>query len=309
MKRLFTTIAVVGLLVPVMASAADNGRGNGRFGGDRAAQAQNQGGGGNFGNRGFGGRGNFNRGGDTAVTQNAAPQGNVNGGFRGRGNFDRGATAAAAPNTVAPNPAPQRTFAPRDRAFGGRANNFEARQFTPNTAPAAAPNPQPRVGANNFQGGNRGFNQPDGNRGNVAGRGAFDNRNFGNRNFDNRNFGNRNFDNRNLGNRNFGNNHRDFRFNRPNTNGRYFTYRGRQFAQVRVRPFYYPRGFTYRRYYAGSFLPTLFLTQQYFFDEFYDVGLPPPPPGTRWIEYGPDALLVDVFTGQVIDVIYDVFYW
>jgi Ni/Co efflux regulator RcnB len=39
-----------------------------------------------------------------------------------------------------------------------------------------------------------------------------------------------------------------------------------------------------------------------------DLGLPPPPPGDQWVRYGPDLLLVDVSTGQIVDVIYDAFY-
>jgi Ni/Co efflux regulator RcnB len=36
--------------------------------------------------------------------------------------------------------------------------------------------------------------------------------------------------------------------------------------------------------------------------------LPYAPPGTRWVRYYDDALLVDTFTGQVVDVIYN-FFW
>ncbi len=36
--------------------------------------------------------------------------------------------------------------------------------------------------------------------------------------------------------------------------------------------------------------------------------LPPAPQGTRWIRYYNDALLVDMWTGEVIDVVHDVFW-
>lgn len=36
--------------------------------------------------------------------------------------------------------------------------------------------------------------------------------------------------------------------------------------------------------------------------------LPPAPPGTRWIRYYNDALLVDTWTGEVIDVIHNIFW-
>jgi hypothetical protein len=32
------------------------------------------------------------------------------------------------------------------------------------------------------------------------------------------------------------------------------------------------------------------------------------PPDYQWVRYGPDLLLVDLTTGEVIDVVYDVFY-
>jgi Ni/Co efflux regulator RcnB len=38
------------------------------------------------------------------------------------------------------------------------------------------------------------------------------------------------------------------------------------------------------------------------------VGLPPPPYGYRWVRYGPDALLVNICDGRILDVIYDAFY-
>jgi Ni/Co efflux regulator RcnB len=36
--------------------------------------------------------------------------------------------------------------------------------------------------------------------------------------------------------------------------------------------------------------------------------LPFAPPGYRWIRYYDDALLIDTWDGQVVDVIYD-FFW
>ena len=38
------------------------------------------------------------------------------------------------------------------------------------------------------------------------------------------------------------------------------------------------------------------------------MGLEPPPPGYRWVRYGPDLLLVNVRTRRVADVIYGAFY-
>ncbi|HSZ51992.1 MAG TPA: RcnB family protein [Caulobacteraceae bacterium] len=55
-------------------------------------------------------------------------------------------------------------------------------------------------------------------------------------------------------------------------------------------------------------MPTLFLTSTYFFNNWAMMGLEPPPPGYRWVRYGPDLLMVEVFTGRIVDVIYGAFY-
>jgi Ni/Co efflux regulator RcnB len=48
--------------------------------------------------------------------------------------------------------------------------------------------------------------------------------------------------------------------------------------------------------------------QDYWLTDFYDFGLTPPPPGTVWVRYGDDALLIDEYNGEVIQVAYNVFY-
>ena len=91
---------------------------------------------------------------------------------------------------------------------------------------------------------------------------------------------------------------------RPN---QYF-WRGRWFGRYRAPAFVYPRGYSYRIWYPGNRLPLLFLTTQFFFDNFRTLGLEVPPPGYRWVRYGPDLLLVNVRTGDIDDVIYGAFY-
>ena len=72
--------------------------------------------------------------------------------------------------------------------------------------------------------------------------------------------------------------------------------------------FRWPHGFSYRRYAYGQFLPLVFLSSSYWLYDYAEYGLPYPPPGTYWLRYGPDALLVDRHTGEIIQVIYGVFY-
>jgi Ni/Co efflux regulator RcnB len=80
------------------------------------------------------------------------------------------------------------------------------------------------------------------------------------------------------------------------------------FHRIRARTFHYPRGYRYRRFRVGLILPALFLSSAYFFNSYYDLGLGPPPPGYVWVRYGPDLLLVNRYTGRVVDVIYGAFY-
>ena len=87
-----------------------------------------------------------------------------------------------------------------------------------------------------------------------------------------------------------------------------FEYHGRPFNPVRVAPFVYPRGWAYRRWAIGAVLPPVFLASAYYYSDWAALGLPPPQPGFQWVRYGPDLLLVDVITGQVVDVVYGAFY-
>jgi Ni/Co efflux regulator RcnB len=74
-------------------------------------------------------------------------------------------------------------------------------------------------------------------------------------------------------------------------------------------PWVYPPGYAYRRWAAGAILPPLFWrTPTYYYPGWAALGLPPPPPGDQWIQYGPDLLLVNVTTGEIVNVVYGVFY-
>jgi Ni/Co efflux regulator RcnB len=55
-------------------------------------------------------------------------------------------------------------------------------------------------------------------------------------------------------------------------------------------------------------LPRLFLAAPYYYDDYWGLGVGAPPPGCRWVRYGPDLLLVDVRSGRIRDVLYGSFY-
>lgn len=87
-----------------------------------------------------------------------------------------------------------------------------------------------------------------------------------------------------------------------------FSWHGRWYAQRPGPVFRYPPGYAYRRWAIGAFLPGLFLGSAYFYDDWRGLGIDRPPPGRRWVRYGPDLVLVNVRTRRIEDVIYGVFY-
>lgn len=69
----------------------------------------------------------------------------------------------------------------------------------------------------------------------------------------------------------------------------------------------WPSGYHYHRYYYGQILPWIFIEPQFYFTDYYDYGFDAPPYGFEWVRYGPDLLLVNIDTGEVVDVEYGVF--
>ncbi|MEI9931528.1 MAG: RcnB family protein [Rhizomicrobium sp.] len=85
-------------------------------------------------------------------------------------------------------------------------------------------------------------------------------------------------------------------------------WRGKWITRIRINAFRYPSGWSYRYWYIGDVLPALFLNASYYYDDISPLGLETPPPGYRWVRYGPDLLLVNLATGSVEEVAYGVFY-
>jgi hypothetical protein len=86
------------------------------------------------------------------------------------------------------------------------------------------------------------------------------------------------------------------------------SYHGHPINRVHLAPFAYPPGYGYRQWGIGMALPALFLAPAYFYADWAALGLAPPQPGYQWVRYGPDLLLVDLSTGQVVDAAYGVVY-
>jgi Ni/Co efflux regulator RcnB len=70
----------------------------------------------------------------------------------------------------------------------------------------------------------------------------------------------------------------------------------------------FPRGFGYRVWSFGEFLPAPFFADNYTLYDYWDYGLPQPPPGFEWVRVGGDALLVRPVDGYILDVAHDLFW-
>jgi Ni/Co efflux regulator RcnB len=153
---------------------------------------------------------------------------------------------------------------------------------------------------------------------NGNGAGQFNNNN---QRFDNNRPGNNDnrFDNNRNDNR-FGNNNNNRFDNRPGFNPRGGTnWRNDSWNDYR-RVFNSPQRFRapawraptsnwrYTRFSFGAILPSLFFSSNYYINDWSNYGFDYPPPGTRWVRYGPDALLIDVYTREIIQVRYNAFY-
>jgi Ni/Co efflux regulator RcnB len=78
--------------------------------------------------------------------------------------------------------------------------------------------------------------------------------------------------------------------------------------RFRANPYNWYAGYSYQRYGYGQRLPRHFFARNFWLSNFYYYGLFAPPPGYVWVRYGPDALLIDIETGEIVQVQYDMFY-
>ena len=167
---------------------------------------------------------------------------------------------------------------------------------------------------NNAQDNNRRGDNQGGNRGAQAAPPAASN--GGNNNFrqgdndrrqDFRNNGGQNDRRGNYGNRNNGQNWGGGGYR---NNNNWSSYQRNYRSQQRFRgPTYQrPRGWYGQRWTYGQVLPSLFWTSNYWINNYNSYGLQAPPPGTVWVRDGYDAILIDRYNGQIIQVAYDVYY-
>ena len=85
-------------------------------------------------------------------------------------------------------------------------------------------------------------------------------------------------------------------------------WRDRHRSLFRVGFYYDPFGWNYRPYSIGWRLWPSYYSSRYWIHDPWQYRLPYAPPGYRWIRYWDDAILVDTWTGEVVDVIHN-FFW
>jgi Ni/Co efflux regulator RcnB len=219
-----------------------------------------------------------NRGPAPQMAIQAPPNGEQNRGLD-RGERDRG-------------PAPQMTVqAPQNRGDqnrGDQGRGDQGRDFNRGERDRAA---APQLAAPQDRGGDR--------------RMGFDRRGPENRNAfnDNRGGGGFNRDSRsNYRSPGFGGQRRDF------SSFRDFHRDFRAPHRFQVRSYRRPSGWYSHRWSFGEFLPSAFWVRDYWLIDFADYDLPPPPYGAIWVRVDRDALLIDEDSGEIITVVYDVFY-
>ena len=85
-------------------------------------------------------------------------------------------------------------------------------------------------------------------------------------------------------------------------------YRDRNRSRFHFSFYFDPFGWSYRRYNIGYRLWPSYYQQDYWLSDPWQYRLPPAYGPYRWVRYYDDALLVNIYTGTVVDVIYN-FFW
>jgi len=293
-KILILALATAAAIVPAMASAQDRGDRHNRGGDSSASQPRNNGGGrardngraatpaptpapapraNNDGSR-YGSWAGRNAGRDGSFS---APNGNGQAQAQARAQAQAQAQAQARAQTESRSRADGRG----SRNDGARYGSWAGRNAGPDgsfSTPTANDQSRSRTDRNRWNnGGNNQRGDRNGNnwRGNDGNRGGAWNRNW-----------------------------------RGNNQYNWQSYRSSNRNAFRLPRYYAPYGWNdgYRRFGIGSMLESLLFNQSYWIDDPYDYRLPEAYGEYRWVRYYNDALLVDIYSGEVVDVVYDIFY-
>lgn len=86
------------------------------------------------------------------------------------------------------------------------------------------------------------------------------------------------------------------------------SYRNRYRSLFHLGSYYDPYGWGYRRWSVGFSLWPSYYGSNYWLDDPWSYRLPPAYGPYRWVRYYDDAVLVNTYTGEVVDVVYN-FFW
>ena len=96
---------------------------------------------------------------------------------------------------------------------------------------------------------------------------------------------------------------------RDNRGYNWFSYRRSHRVIYQPGPYFAPyRSHRYDRLSIGLYLDSLFFQPRFFINDTNAYRLPPVYGPYQWVRYYDDVLLVDIYSGEVVDVIYD-FFW
>lgn len=241
------------------------------------------------------------------------------------GNRSGGRQGGSAPQAVAPpqyraapqpQPQPQSQPQPQAAPRGGWQGGGSRGQgsYQPQTQPQAQPQPQPQ--ARQWQGGSgqgrQGYQQPQvqqpqaqptyrgGHQNDWRGQNAYQGQYRNGYQDHNASRGDYDRDHRNEGYR-----------GGPRPGAQPFTWGGRSFYRYRSEPYRWGAyaGWAGHGWRRGEYLPSYFFLPNYYITDWWSYGLWEPDYGLEWIRVGRDALLIDLSTGEVVDVVPGVYYW
>jgi hypothetical protein len=95
---------------------------------------------------------------------------------------------------------------------------------------------------------------------------------------------------------------------RHNNKYDWYNWRKRNRSLFHLGFYYDPFGWGYQPYSIGWRLWPSYYSNRYWINDPWMYRLPYAPPGYQWIRYWNDAILVDTWTGEVVDVLYN-FFW
>jgi Ni/Co efflux regulator RcnB len=75
----------------------------------------------------------------------------------------------------------------------------------------------------------------------------------------------------------------------------------------KIGPYHPPAGWTARHWAYGQILPRAYWASQYILADYWLFALEVPPVGYEWVRDGDDAILVNIVTGEILQVEYGVF--